>query len=87
MKTPEDAHTEPLRLEDAVHWLHEVEGRLMCKRDAPDDPDGWVAIVKTPAASGHRGQVILGFGDSAVAAVQTARESWQDAWREISTVH
>lgn len=74
-------------LADAVRWLRAVDGRLMRKRDDPDGPDGWVAIVKTPAATGRGAQLILGFGASAVAAVETAQERWDDAFRELSTLH
>lgn len=72
---------------EAVRWLRQVDGRLMRRRDDPDGPDGWVAIVKTPAGTGRRSQLIVGFGDSAVTAVETAQQSWQRIWRELSTVH
>lgn len=86
--TPRDERRAPTRaLEQAVRWLREVDGRLMCKRDDPDGPDGWVAIVRTPSATGRRGQVIVGFGESALDAVETAQASWDDAWREISALH
>jgi hypothetical protein len=78
---------ESRQTEDAVRWLREVGGRLMCKSDDPEGPDGWVAIVKTPAATGRGGQLILGFGDSALTAVETAQQSWDHAWREISALH
>jgi len=71
----------------AIAWLREVDGRLMHKRDDPDGPDGWVAIVRTPGATGRGGHLILGFGDSPVAAVSTARDAWHDAWRESGAVH
>ncbi len=70
----------------AAAWLREVDGRLMRKREDPDGPEGWVAIVKTPAATAKRSQVILGFGDSPVAAVSTAREAWITA-SQTRTVH
>lgn len=82
--TPAGADAEYSR---AVAWLREVDGRLMRKRDDPDGPEGWVAIVKTPAPAARPAQLILGFGESPVAAVSTARDAWQTAWREISTVH
>ncbi|HKJ25888.1 MAG TPA: hypothetical protein VKB65_13770 [Myxococcota bacterium] len=75
------------QIERAVRWLREVDGRLLCKRDDPEGPDGWVAVVKTPAATGRSAQLIVGFGDSALAAVETAQERWDHAWREISAVH
>lgn len=72
----------------ALAWLREVDGRLMCKRDDPGAPDGWVAVVKTPASTARRARVILGFGDSAAAAVARARDAWQTVWRETSgSVH
>jgi len=75
------------QLELAVRWLRDVDGRLLFRRDDPDGADGWVAVVKTPAATGRSAQLILGFGDSALAAVETAQEHWQHAWRKISAVH
>ena len=74
-------------LSSTLAWLREVDGRLMHKRDDPHAPDGWVAIVRTPAPTGRKAQLILGFGDSAIEAVSTARDSWQEAWREISATH
>ena len=71
----------------AAAWLREVDGRLMRKREDPDGPDGWVAIVRTPATTAHKARVIVGFGDSAAGAVSTARDAWQRVWREISTIH
>jgi len=87
MPSPADPRTDPARLEEAVRWLHEVDGRLMRRREAPASQDGWVAIVKTPAAPGRGAQLILGFGDSALAAVATAQERWDDAWRALGAVH
>ncbi len=87
MDSPHEAPDESIELEEAVRWLHQVDGRLMRKDEDPTSPDGWVAIVKTPAATGQGSQVILGFGDSALAAVATAQQSWDQAWREISSVH
>lgn len=78
---------ETRQIERAVRWLREVDGRLLCKRDGPDAPDGWVAVVRTPAATGRSAQLIVGFGDSALAAVETAQEHWEHAWSEISAVH
>lgn len=83
LAAPRDAR----KIADAVRWLREVDGRLMCKTEEPGSPDGWVAIVKTPAATGRGGQLILGFGDSALTAVETAQESWDDAWRKVSALH
>ena len=74
--------------EGAIAWLREVEGRLLYKRDDPDGPDGWVAVVKTPAAGERKAQVILGFGDSATAAVRTARQAFDEACRRPpATIH
>jgi len=87
MRCPADLHPDTVRLEEAVRWLREVDGRLMCRREAPESRDGWVAIVKTPMAPGRGAQLILGFGDSALAAVATAQERWDDAWREFGAVH
>jgi hypothetical protein len=74
-------------IEQAVRWLREVDGRLMCRREDPDGPDGWVAIVRTPATTGRGAQLILGFGDSALAAVETAQERWDHAFGPSSTRH
>lgn len=71
----------------AIAWLHEVDGRLMRKREAADAPDGWVAIVRTPPTPGHTGRLILGFGESASRAVETARDAWVKAALETRTVH
>jgi hypothetical protein len=70
----------------AVRWLRQVDGRLLCR---PDDagPDGWVAVVKTPAATGCPAQLIVGFGATAVAAVVTAQQAWQRVWHDLSSVH
>jgi hypothetical protein len=89
MRPPPDEHDlrQARQLERAFRWLVEVNGRLLCKRDEPEAEDGWVAIVKTPAAPGHGAQLILGFGDSALSAVETAQERWDSAWREISAIH
>ena len=94
MSPPDDTGTrhlatghETLEAQDAARWLRDVDGRLMCKSDDPESPAGWVAIVRTPAATGRAGQLILGFGDSASTAVETARESWDKVWRELSSLH
>jgi len=71
----------------AVRWLRQVDGRLLRRPDDPDGPDGWVAVVKTPAATGRPAQLIVGFGASAVAAVETAQQAWQRIWRDLSSVH
>jgi hypothetical protein len=71
----------------AVRWLRQVDGRLLCRPDDRDGPDGWVALVKTPAATGRPAQIIVGFGATAVAAVTTAQQAWQRAWRDLSSVH
>ena len=71
----------------AVSWLRQVDGRLLCRPDDPDGPDAWVAVVKTPSATGRPAQLIVGFGASAVAAVATAQQTWQRIWRDLSSVH
>jgi len=90
MRSPRAPHDPPEAgdaLATAFRWLQRVDGRLLCKPDAPDGPDGWVAIVRTPAAPGHRGEVILGFGDSPLAALETVQERWDRAWHAHGPAH
>jgi len=84
---PPPERREPTALESAVRWLREVDGRLLHKPRADDPRDGWVAVVKTPALPDDGAQVILAFGDSPVAAVETAQERWDAAWRRRGAVH
>ena len=84
--TTSDDTTQKKALAEAVRWLQSVDGRLMRRREDVPGPDGWVALVRTPAATGERAQLIIGVGDSLVEAVETARESWQHAFEGL-TVH
>ena len=73
--------------EEALAWLHEVEGQLY--RSGPDGGGrrAWVAVVRTPGPPGRRGKLIVALGDSLEEAAGTALEHWQRLWRALGSVN
>jgi len=73
--------------ESAIAWLRDVEGRLY--RSGPDaaGDSAWVAVVRTPGASGSRGKLIIALGDTLEAAAGAAEAQWQRLWSALGPVH
>ncbi len=71
----------------SIDWLREVDGQLMRNREDPEGPNAWVAIARTPAPTGRRGKLILGFGESAEEAASAAESSWRQVWGGMSAMH
>ncbi len=72
---------------EALRWLRQVEGVVYHNRNDADGDNAWVAVVRTPAASGKTGKIILAFGESIQEAAGAAEEEWNALWTSMSATH
>jgi len=72
---------------EALHWLRQVEGTVYHNRNDADGENAWVAVVRTPAANGKTGKIILAFGESIQEAAGAAEQEWNTLWSSMSVVH
>ena len=70
--------------EQAVDWLRSVDGELY---RSPSRHGLWVAVVRTPAFTGKRSQMIIAVGDTALEAAHAAACQWHSAWEGAPQGH
>jgi hypothetical protein len=73
--------------QDALHWLKQVNGTVYHNRQDDSGDNAWVAVVRTPAANGNVGKIILAFGESIQDAAGAAEEEWNALWSGLSATH
>jgi hypothetical protein len=73
--------------EEALGWLHQVDGSIYQNSQSDSDEGAWVAVVQTPAAPGQIGNLIIAFGESLTDATSVAEEQWQRYWSSIGLIH
>ena len=72
---------------DALRWLKQVDGTVYHNRQDNNGDNAWVAVVRTPAANGNVGKIILAFGETIQEAAGAAEEEWNSLWAGISVTH
>ena len=75
-------HNPSMDAEQAVNWLHEVEGRLYRSNDHPSGIRAWVAVVPTPRSGIGRSKLIIALGSTAAEAAAAAEDQWRAFWSE-----
>ena len=73
--------------QDALRWLKQVDGTVYHNRNDADGENAWVAVVRTPAANGRTGKIILAFGESIQEAAGAAESEWNTLWSNMSAQH
>ncbi len=73
--------------QDALRWLKQVEGTVYHNRQDTNGDNAWVAVVRTPAANGNVGKIILAFGETIQDAAGAAEEEWNTLWSGLSASH
>jgi len=73
--------------QDALRWLKQVDGTVYHNRNDADGDNAWVAVVRTPAANGRTGKIILAFGESIQEAAGAAESEWNALWSSLSVQH
>lgn len=73
--------------QDALRWLKQVDGTVYHNRNGTDSDNAWVAVVRTPAANGKTGKIILAFGESIQEAAGAAESEWNTLWSSLSAQH
>ena len=72
---------------DALRWLKQVDGTVYHNRQDNNGENAWVAVVRTPAANGNVGKIILAFGETIQEAAGAAEEEWTTLWNGLSATH
>jgi len=87
MGAPERNDPVSMTVEEAAAWLHDVGGELY--RTPPKHGGGkaWVAVVRSPEASGRRSQLIVALGENMQEATSAAAQQWGEIWRRIHVLH
>lgn len=76
--------TAPLTHQNAARWLRRVGGRAFRNREAPDGPQGWVALAVIPPVRNRSARVILAMGPSLADATVAVRSKWDALWDEAA---
>lgn len=71
----------------ALRWLKQVDGTVYHNRNDAEGENAWVAVVRTPAANGSTGKIILSFGETIQDAANAAEAEWASLWSTISASH
>ena len=73
--------------QDALRWIKQVDGTVYQNRNHADGDNAWVAVVRTPAANGKAGKIILAFGETIQEAAGAAESEWNTLWSTLSAQH
>jgi hypothetical protein len=71
---------ENFSIEEALCWIHSVDGELYRTPPARGGARAWIAAVRTPRCGAHRAQLILALGNTALEATTAAAIQWRRAW-------
>jgi len=71
----------------ALRWLEQVAGTVYHNRQDLECEKAWVAVVRTPAAHGNAGKIIMAFGETIEEAAGAAEEEWNSLWSGLSATH
>lgn len=83
-----DTSTPPeMSRDEAVQWLHEVEGELYRTPRSHAEGTAWVAVVRTPRSGPEPGKLIIALGETLQEAATAAASQWRSVWRTISELH
>ncbi len=74
---------ETFTIEEAVSWLHSVDGELYRTPRSRHATRAWIAVVRTPRWGTQRGQLILALGNSALEAATAAASQWRAIWNDV----
>ena len=73
--------------DEAIAWLRRVDGELYRTAPGRTGREAWVAVVRTPRASGEAGKMIVALGETLQDAAASAAQQWRAVWRTIGTLH
>ncbi len=79
--------TQVMTSEEATAWIRQVGGVVYHNKESEDAENAWVAVVRTPAAGGKAGKIILAFGETLEDATCAAEAQWDEIWGDLSQVH
>ena len=71
--------------EEAVDWLHAVDGQLYKSSiGGAGKPESWVAVVTTPRAGSANAKLIIALGETITDATSAAADQWHQEWDKLS---
>ena len=73
--------------EEALGWLHQVNGQLYRNNRHSSGIQAWVAVVRTPRDGARNGKLIVALGSSMEEAAAAAEDLWQKVWHGMSQTH
>jgi hypothetical protein len=73
--------------DEAVQWLHEVDGELYRTPRSRAEAAAWVAVVRTPRSGARPPGLIIALGQTLQEAASAAASQWHAVWRTLSGVH
>jgi hypothetical protein len=69
--------------EEAIGWLHSVDGDLYRTPPGRHATRAWIAVVRTPRFGSKPGQLILALGNTALEAATAAACQWRAIWNDV----
>lgn len=73
--------------DEAVAWLHDVDGELYRTPRSHAEGGAWVAVVRTPRSGTQAPRLIIALGETLQEAASAAAGQWRATWKTISHVH
>lgn len=74
---------ETFTTEEALTWLHSVDGELYRTPPSGRARRAWIAVVRTPDFGTQRAKLILALGNTALDAVTAAASQWRAVWNGV----
>jgi len=73
--------------EDALSWLHRMNGQLYRNNPHPSGKNAWVAVVRAARPGDAAGTLIIALGSTMEEAAQAAAGRWQRASAQGQQLH
>lgn len=76
-----------MTFDEALEWIQQVDGRLYQNPHKADEPDAWVAVIRTPQSLQAPARVIVAAGPTLQQATSSAECEWNRLWEELGPRH
>lgn len=76
-----------MSLDEALDWIHQVDGVLYQHPNRVDCEDAWIAVIKRPGTIRGPARVIVASGRTLPLAATAAEKEWSELWTGTGHLH
>jgi hypothetical protein len=76
-----------MSLDEALDWIHQVDGVLYQHPNRRDCDDAWVAVIRRPQTIRGPARVIVATGRTLPLATAAAEKEWNELWKDSGRLH